>query len=136
MITLQIPYARQSLIAAVALLLGACRPSPRPVGNSETGDASKPVDSLVLSSNGVEVWFTLARVAQGPNGKECVERGLEIRRGDTRVQVPLLYTGTPPILLDDSTIRALLWNHCRPVDSYRVDLRSGRPLRENVRAQP
>jgi hypothetical protein len=52
------------------------------------------------------------------------------------VQVPLLYTGTPPVLLDDSTMRALLWNHCRPVDAYRVDLRSGRPLRENVRTRP
>jgi hypothetical protein len=117
--------------------VSACRAGPRPRANGETGDASKPPDSLVISTErGVEVWFTLARQAQGPDGKTCLERGLEIRRGDTRVQVPLLYTGTPPILLDDSTMRALLWNHCRPVDAYRVDLRSGRPLRENVRSRP
>jgi hypothetical protein len=132
---LQILHSRHFLIAAV-LLLCACRPRQRPPANGETGDASKPADSLVISSEGVEVWFTLARVAQGLDGKECVERGLEIRRGDTRVQVPLLYTGTTPVLLDDSTMRALLWNHCRPVDAYRVDLRSGRPLRENVRTRP
>lgn len=133
---LQIAYSRQSLIAVAALLLCACRPRPRPPANGETGDAPKPADSLVISSDGVQVWFTLARVAQGLDGKECVERGLEIRRGETRVQVPLLYTGTPPVLLDDSTMRALLWNHCAPVDAYRVDLRSGRPLRENVRTKP
>lgn len=133
---LQIAYSRQSLIAVAALLLCACRPRPRPPANGETGEAPKPADSLVISSDGVQVWFTLARVAQGLDGKECVERGLEIRRGETRVQVPLLYTGTPPVLLDDSTMRALLWNHCAPVDAYRVDLRSGRPLRENVRTKP
>ena len=133
---LQIPYSRPALIAVATLLLCACRPRQRPAANGETGDASKPTDSLVISNDGVEVWFTLARVAQGPNGRECVERGLEIRRGETRVQVPLLYTGTPPVLLDDTTMRALLWNHCRPVDAYRVDLRSGRPLRENVRTKP
>jgi hypothetical protein len=133
---LQIPASRQSLIAVAALLLCACRPGQPARTNGETGDASKPADSLVISNGGVEVWFTLARGAQGPDGKGCVERALEIRRGDTRVQVPLLYTGTPPVLLDDSTMRAALWNHCRPVDMYRVDLRSGRPLRENPRAKP
>lgn len=133
---LRIPHPKQLRIALAALLLSACRPGQRPRVNGETGDASKPSDSLVISNaDGVEVWFTLARVAQGPDGKTCVERGLEIRRGETRVQVPLLYTGTPPVLLDDSTVRALLWNHCRPVDAYRVDLRSGRPLRENVRSK-
>ena len=132
---LQILRSGQSLIAVAAFLLGACRPRQRPPANGETG-ASKPADSLVIANQGVEVWFTLARVAQGADGKACVERGLEIRRGDTRVQVPLLYTGTPPVLLDDSTMRAFLWNHCRPIDAYRVDLRSGRPLRENVRTRP
>ena len=124
-------------MAFVVLALSGCRAGPVPQGNGETADASRPSDSLVISTAaGVEVWYTLARVAQGPDGKSCLERGLEIRRGETRVQVPLLYTGTPPVLLDDSTMRALLWNHCRPVDAYRVDLRSGRPLRENVRSRP
>lgn len=133
---LQIRASRQSFIAVAALLLCACRPQQRSPATGETGDASKPADSLVISNGAVEVWYTLARGAQGPDGKACVERALEIRRGDTRVQVPLLYTGSFPVLLDDSTMRAVLWNHCRPVDMYRVDLRSGRPLRENVRAKP
>jgi hypothetical protein len=44
-----------------------------------------------------------------------------------------LYTGAPPVLLDPSTMRAELWNHCRAVDTYLVDLRSGRPVRERSR---
>jgi hypothetical protein len=59
-----------------------------------------------------------------------VDRAIEIRRGDTRVKVPLLYTGTPPELVNDSTLRARLSNQCRPGDAYLVDLRSGRPVRE------
>jgi hypothetical protein len=90
-----------------------------------------PVDSLVVTSPaGIEVWFTLAREATGSNGTRCIERGIEIRRGSSRLKVPLLYTGSAPVLLNDSTMRALLWNHCAPGDAYLVDLRSGHPVRE------
>jgi hypothetical protein len=90
-----------------------------------------PSDSLVLGTRvGIEVWFTLAREATGANGGKCVERGLEIRHRDKRVKVPLLYTGAPPVLLNDSTMRATLWTHCEPGDAYLVDLRSGQPVRE------
>jgi hypothetical protein len=90
-------------------------------------------DSLVATSeDGVEVWFTLTRVGRAPDGSSCVERGLEIRRGGTHIQVPLLYTGAAPVLLNQSTMRAELWNHCRPVGTYLVDLQSGRPVREHA----
>jgi hypothetical protein len=124
------PGSRSPLIL-LALLGGACRPeqpSP-PAGNSPA--ESVRADSLVATGhNGLEVWFTLTRVGRGQDGASCVERGLEIRRGSTRIQVPLLYTGAVPVLLDQSTMRAELWNHCRPVATYLVDLRSGRPVRE------
>jgi hypothetical protein len=55
---------------------------------------------------------------------------MEIRRGGTRVQVPLLYTATAPELVNDSTIRARLSNRCVPGDAYLVDLRTGHPVRE------
>jgi hypothetical protein len=91
----------------------------------------RPPDSLVISSPpGVEVWFTLARSAKGLDGRQCQERGVEIRRAGTRIAVPLLYTGEPPELLNDSTIRARLWTNCRPGDAYLVDLRTGQPVRE------
>jgi hypothetical protein len=96
-----------------------------------THEPAQTRDSLVLTvANGVEVWFTLSRSAHSSEGRSCVERGLEIRRGGRRLQVPLLYTGEPPTLLNDSTMRAMLWTDCRPVSPYRVDLRTGQPVRE------
>lgn len=85
---------------------------------------------------GIEIWFTLAREASSPDGTRCFERGIEIRRGSTRLKVPLLYTGAAPVLLDDSTMRALLWNHCTPGVAYLVDLRTGHPVREQPRGKP
>jgi hypothetical protein len=88
-------------------------------------------DSLVATApGGVEVWFTLARNATTPDGASCVDRALEIRRAGNRIPVPLLYTGTAPRLVNDSTIRARLSDRCRPGDAYLVDLRTGRPVRE------
>jgi hypothetical protein len=78
----------------------------------------------------VEIWFTLAREGVAADGSRCIDRTIEIRRGSSRVQVPLLYTGAPPELVNDSTIRARLSNQCVPGDAYLVDLRSGRPVRE------
>jgi hypothetical protein len=92
--------------------------------------APPPADSLVATAaGGAEIWLTLARPDSGDGGR-CVDRGLEIRRGAKRLAVPLLYTGTPPEMLDDTTMRARLSLHCRPGDAYLVDLRTGRPLRE------
>jgi hypothetical protein len=97
----------------------------------------RPPDSLVISNpRGVEVWFTLARSAKGLDGRQCQERGLEIRRAGTRIAVPLLYTGEPPEFLNDSTMRARLWTNCRPGDVYLVDLRTGRPVRERTGRVP
>ncbi len=76
------------------------------------------------------MWFTLARNATAPDGASCVDRALEIRRGGNRIPVPLLYTGTAPRLVNDSTMRARLSDRCRPGDAYLVDLRTGRPVRE------
>lgn len=94
-----------------------------------------PSDSLVLTNAaGVEIWFTLARSATGADGRRCVERGLQIRQGDKRLQVPLLYTGAPPVLINDSTMRAMLWTHCQPGEAYLVNLTNGHPVRERAGA--
>jgi hypothetical protein len=126
------PPRQRSCFALLLLvaLAGACRAKERA---RPQDDAATPSvhDSLVATSEeGLEVWFTLTRVGRAPDGSSCVERGLEIRRGGTRIQVPLLYTGSAPVLLNQSTMRAELWNHCRPVGTYLVDLQSGRPVRE------
>jgi hypothetical protein len=100
-------------------------------GAAADAPAPAPADSLVATApGGVEIWFTLAREGAAADGTRCTDRTIEIRRGDTRVRVPLLYTGAAPELVNDTTIRARLSNQCVPGDAYLVDLRSGRPVRE------
>ncbi|MFL5403371.1 MAG: hypothetical protein ACJ8BF_11205 [Gemmatimonadales bacterium] len=119
-------------MAVVALW--ACRTDEPRNGRTASHTPLGHADSLVAANTeGVEVWFTLVRAGRAADGTRCVERGLEIRRDATRIAVPLLYTGVPPVFLDSSTMRAELWNHCRVVDTYLVDLRSGRPVRERPR---
>jgi hypothetical protein len=120
---------RAAWVLGPAFLLG-CR-GERTAPKMAAATDSVPPDSLVATApGGVQVWFTLARRATSPDGTRCIDRTIEIRRGDTRVQVPLLYTGTAPELVNDSTLRARLSNQCRPGDAYLVDLKTGRPVRE------
>lgn len=113
-----------------APILGCDRREDTPGAQPPSTEAAVP-DSLILAgAAGLEVWYTLLRHGRRPDGTGCIERGLEIRRGDRRIPVPLLYTGERPTLLNDSTMRAVLWTDCRPGDAYLVDLKSGRPVRE------
>jgi len=122
-------YGRH-LVWALALL-SACGRTERPQATNRGGVVAEPEESLVTTGpGGVEIWFTLSRPARSSGGQCCLERGLEIRREGRRLPVPLLYTGEAPTVLNDSTMRAILWTHCRPVSPYRVDLRTGRPVRE------
>jgi hypothetical protein len=99
--------------------------------DSASAEPAAPADSLVATApGGVEIWFTLAREGKAADGTTCTDRTLEIRRGDGRIPVPLLYTSTPPEIVNDTTMRARLSNDCAPGDAYLVDLRSGRPVRE------
>jgi hypothetical protein len=122
---------RWSTLMLLVALGAACGAEERPRPPDTAGTPSVRDSLVATSDDGLEVWFTLTRVGLGPDGTSCIERGLEIRRGETRIQVPLLYTGAAPVILDRSRMRAELWNHCRPVDTYLVDLRSGRPVREH-----
>jgi hypothetical protein len=123
--------ARLLLGAVVACGLGcADRPSDAARAAGEGASHPRPADSLVATApGGAEVWYTLAR-PDSADGRHCVDRAIEIRRGGTRVTVPLLYTGASPEILNDTTLRARLSNGCRPGDAYLVDLRTGRPVRE------
>jgi hypothetical protein len=126
---------RRAWYIGVAALLACGGPARQKPAAADNVTNVPPTDSLVLTNAaGVEIWFTLARTATGADGRRCVERGLEIRRGGKRRPVPLLYTGAPPVLLNDSTMRAMLWTHCRPGDAYLVNLRSGHPVRERAGA--
>jgi hypothetical protein len=54
---------------------------------------------------------------------------MDIRDHGRITPIPLLYTGASPRLVDDSTIEAAIWLNCRPRNVYRVNLRSGQPVR-------
>jgi hypothetical protein len=89
-----------------------------------------PHDSLALTARGgVEVWFTASRAAKDSAGQGCVERVMEIRRDGRSIPIPLLYTGSAPRLVNDSTIEAPIWLNCRPGNVYQVNLRTGHPVR-------
>jgi hypothetical protein len=121
----------------LAALLACGGPTRQKPAAADSITNVAPTDSLALTNTvGVEIWFTLARAATGADDRRCVERGLEVREGGRRVQIPLLYTGAPPVLLNDSTMRAILWTHCQPGDAYLVNLRTGHPVRERAGATP
>lgn len=106
-------------------------PAP-PAAGAGAGSAAAPVppDSLALRTpGGAELWFTLAREDRDSVGTECVERGLEIREGTRRTPVPLLYTRDVPRVVNDSTVSARLWTACAAGPEYRVNLRTGQPVR-------
>jgi hypothetical protein len=125
------PMALLALGVLLACGGGGAKREPPASDSATAATPAKPSDSLVATApGGVQVWFTLAREGEGEDGSRCIDRTLEIRRGETRVPVPLLYTHTAPELVNDSTIRARLSFRCKPGDAYLVDLRSGRPTRE------
>ena len=122
---------RTRAMLGAAMLGGlACGERGEKAGPAADSTPAPPADSLVATApGGTEVWFTLARPDSGEGGR-CTDRAIEIRRGAARIPVPLLYTGTAPQMVDDTTLRASLSNRCRPGDSYLVDLRTGHPVRE------
>jgi hypothetical protein len=78
---------------------------------------------------GVTIWLTEARQGKDSAGTTCWERTVEIRRDTARIKVPLLYTLSAPVLVNDSTFKADLVKDCRPMAQYRVSLTTGRPVR-------
>jgi hypothetical protein len=129
----RIPPSAYGWCSFLLAILAGCGRVERDVHEKPAGVSSDPQDTLVtVVGAGREVWFTLARTGRAPDGTSCVERGLEIRGTDKPVPIPLLYTREAPVLLNDSTIRAVLWTNCRPADAYHVNLRTGRPVRETA----
>lgn len=118
--------------AALLLVATACagKPDAASAADSVAAAPPKPADSLVLTTrNGVEVWFTDGRSAKDSTGASCTERVMQIRRDGQKIAVPLLYTGSIPRLVNDSTIEAPIWLNCRPGNVYQVNLTTGHPVR-------
>jgi hypothetical protein len=123
-----------AVVGMIAALIGGCegRQETRPpAAASVSAEPAAPAESLVATApGGVEIWFTLAREGKAADGTTCTDRTLEIRREGKRVPVPLLYTGSAPEIVNDTTMRARLSDRCAPGDVYLVNLRTGRPVRE------
>jgi len=127
---------RQRAASAILLVasLVACRSEPPaaapPAETKASAEYPTLPDSLILRApGGVDVYFSGARVGTDSSGATCVERGLVLVTSGNRTLVPLLMTGVPPTLVNDSTIRARIWLHCRPGNTYDVNLRTGVPTR-------
>ena len=115
---------------AAATLACAERPKADAAGKASAEAPAAPADSLAATiPGGYEIWFTLARSDSGAGGR-CTDRAVEIRHEGRRTPVPLLYTGSAPEQVSDTTFRARLSNHCAPGDRYLVNVRTGRPVRE------
>jgi hypothetical protein len=119
------------MLAALGCDKGPPAREPVVAAGSETPSGpTSPPDSLVLGlPRGIELWYTLAREEKDSSGAGCVERTLEIRTPTAKIPVPLLYTRDVPRLVNDSTVSARIWNRCVPGDEYRINLRTGQPVR-------
>lgn len=117
----------------LTLLLAGCgargEPAPQTLPAADAGTV-KLADSLVLTlGDGNTVWMTEGRRGSDTAGAACVERTLEVRRGDRRLKVTLLYTLSAPTRIDDSTFRADLFRDCARMSAYRINVRDGMPYR-------
>lgn len=124
------------LLAGPLLLaaLGCAREQPSAAASADPAAVAQAFptlpDSLALTApGGVTVWFSGARIGTDSVGGSCRERGLVVVRGGVRTLVPLLMTGAAPVLVNDSTMRARIWLHCRPGNTYDVNLHTGTPTR-------
>ena len=126
----------RGILALLTVTLVACGDASRrdPPAVRDTTVAAPSPDSLVLTlADSTSVWFVAGREDTSSAGEVCTERLLELRRGDRRLPVPLLYTLGSPKAINDSTLRAALYRHCEVQAWYLVDTRSGlpRPARES-----
>jgi hypothetical protein len=117
-------------LALLAVALSACHDSSQQ-RVADTATAPPSADSLVITlADSTDVWFVAGREDTSASGEICSERLIELRRGDRRIPVPLLYTRSIPQAINDSTLRAALYRHCEVQAWYRVDTRTGLPKPE------
>jgi hypothetical protein len=131
---------RTALLAL--LLLGACSKPDAPPAATDAASATTIVDPAASGAadvtvppadtmafrmkEGTEVWLTAGRVGRGTDGVACRERGVELRKGEVRKVVPLLYVTTAPRDRNDSLF-ARLSTDCVSTGTYSIDIVSGQP---------
>jgi hypothetical protein len=124
---------RPGILVLLAIGLMACSESGRhpPAIPDSTSSTGSSADSLIMTlADSTGVWRVAGRADTSSAGAICTERLLELRRGDRRLPVPLLYTLDAPKAINDSTLRAALYRHCEVQAWYLVDTRTGLPKPE------
>jgi len=126
--------ARAGIFVLFTIGLLACRDAnrqPPALPDSTISSTGSSTDSLIMTlADSTEVWRVAGRADTSSAGTVCTERLLELRRGDQRLPVPLLYTLGVPKTINDSTLRAALYRHCEVQAWYRVNTGTGLPTPE------
>lgn len=116
-------------VALVGLAMLACRAEAPPPADDTAAETVPPDSLAMVTASGTEVWFVAGQEARAVDGTSCYVRGLEIRAGETRRGIPLVYTLEAPTPLDDTTMKVVQYRDCRPTGSYRVDYATASPRR-------
>lgn len=126
---------RPPVVFLPLILLAACGRSgapaaaPASTASAATAVDSFPPDTHILDlSDGTEVWLTVGRVGQGPNGTTCLERGVQLRKGPLKMPVPLMYTSKLPVVVNGKLVASLSTN-CVSGDDYSIDPKTAQPTK-------
>jgi hypothetical protein len=121
---------RTAVILASALVASCTAKAPKPEDSTTAATQLPNSDSLVMRlPDSVEVWYSGGMLDTAASGASCSERSVEIRRGGSRIPVPLLYTFGAMDVVDDTLVRASLMRDCVPVDTYLINTKTGQPRR-------
>ena len=113
----------------------ACAPTGRDLPIASAKKAAPPPapqspdTMLFVTADGYQVWFAEGRWARDSAGTQCYERSVEVRKGTTKIKVPLFFTNRPPRQDNPGSLRGELMFDCRVMAIYRIDLATGRPTK-------
>ena len=129
------PLTRACLaLSSLVVLLPGCQRTSSPAATLDTTASARVVDSapadthILDLADSTEVWLTAGRVGRGPTGAPCLERGLQLRKGPLRIQVPLLYTSELPVVVRGKLV-ASLSTDCVSGQLYTIDAATGYPTK-------
>jgi hypothetical protein len=86
-----------------------------------------PETHLFDLADSTQVWLVTGRAAHG-NGGQCIERGIQLRKGPFKIPVPLLYTSTLPEVVNGQLV-AEISKDCVTGDAYAIDPKTGQPTK-------
>ena len=118
--------------AAVLGGLACGKPSPPPAASADTVGIGRPADSLVATApgRGRDLVHTRPERQRRGRGGAPRERSRSVA-APPGFPSPCCTPSAAPEVVNDTTFRARLSDHCKPGDTYLVDFRTGRPVREH-----